>query len=119
MKNLYKQAEKFVNISACFIINGKVMILKDKFKISLYIFLLFIVFYSNIFAENLPVVTDIRYSKSSEKVRIVFDLSDKADCHFSSSSFPSPTINAVIIGANISPSVKSKLKDSSDNLFIG
>ena len=95
------------------------MILKDKFKISLYIFLLFIVFYSNIFAENLPVVTDIRYSKSSEKVRIVFDLSDKADCHFSSSSFPSPTINAVIIGANISPSVKSKLKDSSDNLFIG
>ncbi|MBR0518368.1 hypothetical protein IJJ97_01100, partial [bacterium] len=64
-------------------------------------------------------MTGVRYSKSSEKVRIVFELSDRAECHFASSTFPNSMINAVIIGAGISPSVKSQIKDSSDNLFLG
>lgn len=95
------------------------MILKNKFKISLYIFLLFLFSCSNVFSENLPLLTGVRYSKSAEKVRIVFELSDKAECHFASSSFPNPVINAVITGVGISPSVKSQIKDSSDNLFTG
>ena len=95
------------------------MILRNKFKISLYIFLLFLFSYSNVFSENLPLLTGVRYSKSAEKVRIVFELSDKAECHFASSAFPNPTINAVITGVSIAPSVKTQIKDSSDNLFIG
>ncbi len=96
------------------------MCFKNNFKLyTIFFVLFFVLFYSVSFSENLSSLTGVRYSKTAEKVRIVFEFSDKVDCHFSSISFPEPAINAVITGAQISPSVKSKIKESSDNLFLG